>query len=402
MISGTRQWSLLAPASCVVLACGNAAPNSADLFSEQDSAGIRIASTVASEAQRPLDWVVSEAPQLQIGSESAGDDYVFHRIAGSGAFSDGRIVVVDGGSLQLRVFDRDGVILSKFGRRGSGPGEFRSMRLLSSSASDTAFVHDISQRRLTYYAVDSGEFGTMTLAVGARGIGITDGGVVLADQTIMFRNTAGPSSTPVTYLMQGRGTQAVDTIGTFQGAQTYTTLDLGELPWLLTLPFTASSTAAAAGSRIYLYDGTSSDIRVYSSEAALTGLFRITGAKREVTRQQHQAYLEQQVRRIAPDPKNEPLLRRVFGSLDIPEEAAMFRRLIIDETGMLWAETVNEDRDAPSTWMVFAVSGRVLGTVNVPRSLDVHYIGIDHVLGRCRDAHDVEHVCKHELRRGAE
>ena len=164
------------------------------------------------------------------------------------------------------------------------------------------------------------------------------------------------------------------------------------------MPFTASSTGVAAGSRIYLYDGTSAEIRVYSAEAALTGLWRITGATREVTPEQHRAYLNQRARN-AVKPEYEPLLRRVYGSMDVPALAAMFQELTVDEAGMLWARLATEDVEMRPTWVVFDTTGRALGTAILPRDLEVHFIGSDHVLGRCRDSTDVEHVCRHQLTR---
>lgn len=51
----------------------------------------------------------------------------------------GRIVVVDQSPLGIRIFDRDGRLVRRFGREGSGPGEFRSPAI---AAFDSLIVAD--------------------------------------------------------------------------------------------------------------------------------------------------------------------------------------------------------------------------------------------------------------------
>lgn len=107
-----------------MLWCVAAAPANAQTV--RDSAGIRIV-----DSPRPL-WKpaaalrLSDAPTLVIGSK-ASPEYTFGRIRHVSALSDGRIVVADGASKQLRFFDAQGVFLKAGAVNGTGPGQLRDM-----------------------------------------------------------------------------------------------------------------------------------------------------------------------------------------------------------------------------------------------------------------------------------
>jgi hypothetical protein len=95
----------------------------------RDSAGIRI-----TESARPA-WTAEETrrlsaePVLVIGRVEGGGSDLFHGILATRRLSDGRIVVVNRGTSELRFFDGTGRYLSSAGGEGEGPGEFRLMSL---------------------------------------------------------------------------------------------------------------------------------------------------------------------------------------------------------------------------------------------------------------------------------
>ena len=65
-------------------------------------------------------------PVLQIGERDGESPYLFSRVRGAVRVPDGRIVVLEGESLEIRVFGPDGTHHVSFGRRGDGPLEFES------------------------------------------------------------------------------------------------------------------------------------------------------------------------------------------------------------------------------------------------------------------------------------
>lgn len=75
----------------------------------------------------------------------------------------------------------------------------------------------------------------------------------------------------------------------------------------------------------------------------------------------------------------------------------VFSRLMVDETGLLWAELYRWQVRAPVRWMVFAPNGEGLGSVDMPPDLDVRQIGRGFVLGVWEDEFGVEYVRRHAL-----
>ncbi|MDE2984600.1 MAG: hypothetical protein OXU69_07830, partial [Gemmatimonadota bacterium] len=65
-------------------------------------------------------------PEYQIGEVEGSEPYLFTRIAGARRLLDGRVVVLDRESCELRFFDGEGGFLERTGGRGEGPGEFTS------------------------------------------------------------------------------------------------------------------------------------------------------------------------------------------------------------------------------------------------------------------------------------
>jgi hypothetical protein len=63
---------------------------------------------------------------------------------------DGRIVVANGGSQELRYFDGEGTFLFSVGQEGEGPGEFRRPTRVRRAGPDTLLVWDQSLRRISY------------------------------------------------------------------------------------------------------------------------------------------------------------------------------------------------------------------------------------------------------------
>lgn len=101
-------------------------------------------------------WIVSDEPTLQIGSVDGESDYLMHQLVSSAAVPDGRIIVLNAGSHELRTYDSSGRILGRSGRQGSGPGEFRRPQRLYVNG-DTVAVFDEGANRLSYHSFD-GQF----------------------------------------------------------------------------------------------------------------------------------------------------------------------------------------------------------------------------------------------------
>lgn len=101
-------------------------------------------------------WSVADS-MLVIGTVDGPEETVFGRVAGVAIGADGRIYVADGQALEVRVFSPRGAFLSRFGRSGEGPGEFRDISGLGFTPAGQLAVLDGVLGRLSFFSPD-GEF----------------------------------------------------------------------------------------------------------------------------------------------------------------------------------------------------------------------------------------------------
>ena len=74
----------------------------------EDSAGIAIAVNEQPAPDSRLPWRFGEQPSLSIGSVDSGDADQLFRVTDATRLPDGRIVIANTGSNELRVFNADG------------------------------------------------------------------------------------------------------------------------------------------------------------------------------------------------------------------------------------------------------------------------------------------------------
>ena len=90
----------------------------------RDSAGIQVVENPAPPAGSRLEWRIGPEPSVSIGRREGEDPYLLYRASDATILADGRIVVANGGSDELRFFDSTGSHLASRGGQGEGPGEF--------------------------------------------------------------------------------------------------------------------------------------------------------------------------------------------------------------------------------------------------------------------------------------
>lgn len=96
------------------------------------------------------DWSLGN-PGVTIGVAEGEEPYELAGASASIRLPDGRIVIANSGTSQLRIFDSTGTFIESIGRKGEGPGEFTgSMQIVSLSDSEFA-VFDQSAQRLSIF-----------------------------------------------------------------------------------------------------------------------------------------------------------------------------------------------------------------------------------------------------------
>ena len=149
----------------VALACGD--PGSDPELSGvaiRDSAGIRIVENPLPPEDSRLDWQIGPEPTLSIGELEGEKPYLLHFVRNTMRLRDGRIVVANGGSNELRFFDAMGNHLASRGGRGEGPGELGRLLRIDPWPGDSILARDAPNQGISVFDSDGNYGRTFTLA----------------------------------------------------------------------------------------------------------------------------------------------------------------------------------------------------------------------------------------------
>ena len=136
--------SIMSVSACT-LACmaGCAGPPSSSTpgFALSDSAGITIATSETGSWGEGEGWHLAEAPDLEIGLVDGPEEYQLYRVGSGVRLGDGRMIIANTSTLELRYYDAEGHHLLSVGGDGDGPGEFRTLWPIS-LLGDSIFVFE--------------------------------------------------------------------------------------------------------------------------------------------------------------------------------------------------------------------------------------------------------------------
>jgi hypothetical protein len=90
-------------------------------------------------------------------------------------------------------------------------------------------------------------------------------------------------------------------------------------------------------------------------------------------------------------------VRRVLRRLSRPDGSPAFRLALPATDGTVWIGERLPVGDEPSRWLVLDSAGTLMADVALPPRFDLHEAGGDYVLGRWRDADDVNFVHRYPL-----
>ena len=96
-------------------------------------------------------WTLSNHPEVDIGVAEGDERYELAGASSSIRLADGRVVIANSGTSELRFYDGTGRFLKSVGRKGEGPGEFTgSLQMVATSNREFA-VFDQSAQRLSVF-----------------------------------------------------------------------------------------------------------------------------------------------------------------------------------------------------------------------------------------------------------
>ncbi|MDE2794831.1 MAG: hypothetical protein OXL34_08445 [Gemmatimonadota bacterium] len=382
----------------------------------RDSAGILIAENPPPPEGTRLGWEIGPQPTMTIGAAEGEAPYLLHNVRKAATLSDGRIVVADGASNEVRVFDRDGVHLVSWGGEGEGPGEFDALRGVARWRGDSVAAWDSYIGRGLSISDGEGNL-NRKLSLGSEPIctriAVLRAGVVLRNFRIQPAPGPGTIQAHSRYdILDGDGAITAS-LGTHATTEHFR-YDHQGMVIRGDMVFSRSVVTAAWGDLAVVSPNHHYEIRAYTTDGALLRIVRVDRPLIPATRSLLKLDFEDMMRHQATWLDEEALKserERVGGYYDampVPETLPAFDTIMADALDHLWVREYplpgrdsRWPREIPHTqWLVFDPDGRVLGFVEAPRGLVIYEIGADYVLGRRVGDLEVEYVEVWPLRRG--
>ena len=365
----------------------------------RDSAGVRIVEHSADYT--PPSWRLDDLPLVDIGSVSGDSLTTLYQVEGAHRLRDGRIVVANRGTHELRFFDATGNHISSVGREGEGPGEFRYLTWTAVCQADSVFTYDIGTRRLSVFD-DRGVFVRSVLLQLPGKVPPYGNATCAPDGAFLFSGwpqpsmNPGPSRSSMPLFLIASDGRVLTSLGEFPGGERYNYTSDGRVTGSSPRPLGRETHYVVGDDRFYL--GTSDEyaVQVYSLSGELVMVIRRSGADLAITARHIDRFVSEQLSR-ATDIRRR-IIERQYRDMEFPERFPAYARLLVDVPGNLWVQDYRRPGDEDrGVWSVFGADGVQIAAVATAPGLHIYEIGEDYVLGKWLDELDVEHVMMYEL-----
>lgn len=401
-------WMCLISLHPLLIGCRADSPAQARVVT-QDSAGVQIIRNSAPRWRSGEEWRLSMDPVLDLSATGGGPRHEFFR-SSARRLEDGRIVVADGGSSELRFFSAAGEFLTRVGRPGTGPGEFRQLTKIEVSG-DTIFAFDGSLPRVATFDLRGRLLGSLTLE-SSEGLPnpvaagrFSDGTFLARSATCRTRIPEGMGGTSLrtgVYEVISTGAwysaagEPIRSHGESLCAQTFVRVEADRQTHSV-LPFGLRSSHAVSGDLFLFGTGETFEIRAYSPDQTLRRIIRLDRGNRRITGDDIEQLKEERLARYPSGYRQEG--ERMMVEMPFPETMPAFELIRVSSEGHLWVKRYPWTGVDRGYWEVFDPAGIWLGTVDAPLRLSIEQVGPDFVLGVWRDEWDVEHVRMYALYR---
>lgn len=358
---------------------------------------------------------------LRLGAIYNGPETLFSDVVGALRLSDGSVVMLDGQTSQLRRFAPSGQHLWSTGRKGDGPGEFRTPLALWRADGDHLYVEDPSSRAV--FTADGNLVEHRRFdwaAVQALGRYYSDCRHVRrsADEMYLLSTCAegsgiqrptGPWDIVNAFTVIPPSLDWADTVGVFLQERTWAIGAVGQTMFLPP-PLAERGIFALGGRPLRLAYGTSHHYRIeiFTLESKPERMLVIErpAGHRTPTQQEIEAgwrSWDRMAEVVTAYPEVADVRADVAEAtkrVAPPDSVSLIGRMLIDDTNHLWVmQHLGKEREV-AIWDVFSDDGEYLGEVELPANLEPTEIGSDYVLGVVTEEFDVEYVVLLRLDRG--
>ena len=361
----------------------------------RDSAGIRIVENAEPPEGSRLGWIIGPEPTVSIGVLEGENPYMLYRAYDATMLSDGRIVIANTGTQELRVFDRSGTHVATWAGAGEGPGEFTDLSQIEAWPGDSIVAWFGPQLGFSVFDSDGNHGRNFVLADQERVSPMQRFWPAAAGRagSILARHMPEAADTMVVQLRDRDG-EVVGSFGTHPSYEWHLLAD-GDRSTLFRKSLGREPVAALWGDLVVVGHTGRYELKAFAGEGTLARMIRRDHRQRAPTAAEVSAYIDAEMDLNSWATGSEALaLRRRFEAVPVADHLPAFASIMTDGLGHLWVEEYESPADPRPTrvWTVFDPDGKVLGFVETPDGLVIHEVGEDYILGSMEDDLGVESV----------
>lgn len=360
-----------------------------------DSAGIEIVEHSMEMLTAVPGWALAPDPTVDIGIIDGPEEYQLFQVYGGSVLPGDTILVVNGGTQELRFYDPKGGFVRSTGGDGEGPGEFRTP-IGVWHFGDSMAVWGYQLRRLAVYN-RQGEFirqaSPERKGLNPRLLGVfSDGSMLVQDSWYEGLD----QSMKQMYLHLG----LFDGDGSFVDSLPKHPLALmGRLgeSRLVGGPLFGARTSTAADSRSYwIGTGLAPEVRRFDPQGAPIQIVRWADEDRSVPQEEIDHYWAEEFAQTPEERRGQTEeLRR---SMPVSESFPVFELLQSTRENGLWIQIYRRPQDlGPDRWLVADRSGEIVAKIETPEGFRMMEIGEDYIAGVYLDELDVEHFAVYPI-----
>lgn len=394
-----------AAAIVAVVACVDS-PRTSPSFAVSDSAGVEVVFTRVPIWASGRPWTLEPAPSLRIGVVEGDGPQLFEDIRDVVLLDDGRIVVADGLSREIRFFHADGAHDQTAGGFGQGPGEFENLYWVD-VCGEGLYAFDNRQRRVSVWSLEGELQETFAL-------------LEPTSDRVPYKSRCGPggqfviagwgerrppddTSAPIVLYQQEAplwlvdpATESVEELGKYISSERVFSVNpvtggRGSGPH----PFGRSVVFTLDRKRVFVGASERLQVEVRSHGGRLLRILRGPEVDLTISSEIIGHYRSVEVSR------SDSILRNRLEENDMPIPPLMpaYTRFILDPLGNLWVERFTGPWPEHTRWGVFSAAGEFYGHLDMPEGFRLMDVANDRVVGVSEDEFEVERVDVYLLHR---
>jgi hypothetical protein len=373
-----------------------------------DSAGLRLVSYDLTEVDAPVFRSVGE-PDLEIGLVDGEPEYAFSGVVDVALLDDGRIVVSDAVSKEIRIFDAQGRYQRSIGQEGEGPGEFVTAPSIVGLSIDTLFAYDAGSGRVSSFTAEGRFLSTVSVSSGtgnripeltrkSDGSYLAQSRWVAPDQAAVLHDVRLELDSVVVEHMTASG-NVIDTMKVMADRNRARMVQDGGGGRLSVMqaqaPYTPRAFLRTVGPRVVIGRSDSFELELAPGDGLPT-LLRVFGVDHPATAAEIRSRQEARVREAMGERPLDPRTRRL--TLDcLPERLPAFAAVSLSATGDIWVALTEFDASEGYDWLVFSPAGELRGVVHTPPTMRLMVVRPTFIIGVVTDELDVPYVRRYPL-----